>query len=154
MPSTLAEVSPWPTAYASEQHKFRFFTSCTYIISDVTLFESKTFGIPIPLVYFVFICISFVLTFCSFHDPKVLFWPIIYLLLFYLMCFLLTRQQELCVECCKKQMSQHTTKPTITPVWSARPRSACISTPYGKILVFSSLDSPEAVEDTCDQRRF
>ena len=33
-----------------------------------------------------------------------------------------------------------------------RLRSACTFTQYGKVLVYPSLDRPEAVEGTCDQQ--
>ena len=37
-------------------------------------------------------------------------------------------------------------------MWPARLRSACTSTQDGSILVYPFLDSPEAVEGTCDQQ--
>ena len=50
-------------------------------------------------------------------------------------------------------ISQRTTKPTIRPAYQQRLRSACTFTQYVRCSRFSSLDSPKAVEGTCDQRR-
>ena len=46
-------------------------------------------------------------------------------------------------------LSQCTTKPTIIPVWPAKTDQPINLV---RVLVYHSLDSPEAVEGTCDQR--
>ena len=47
-------------------------------------------------------------------------------------------------------LSEFTTKPTKRPLDQQRLRSACIPTKMARVLIYPSLDSPEAVECTCE----
>ena len=47
-------------------------------------------------------------------------------------------------------MSQRTTKPTISPVWLAKADQPLYPLQYGKDSRFLSFDNPEAVKGTCD----
>ena len=49
-----------------------------------------------------------------------------------------------------KILSQHTTQPT-KPVLPAKTDQPELPPSMARFLVYSSLDSPEVVEDTCDQ---